>query len=128
MSTLEIKFSPFPCFAVFVFILFWLAFLKMIYCCRLSPWWGSARGVNLGFSWLFSEPVTFPGHMQWLPNFPHVCMQLLLNILVFNVGFLKGEKKEEVWKKDTSCLNSLEIASDEEGGACNSGWVGGSAK
>lgn len=30
-----------------------------------------------------------------------------------------------MWKKDTSYLNSLEIASDEEGGACNNGWVGG---
>lgn len=38
VSTLEIRFFSFPCFAVFVFVFFWLAFLKMIYCCRLSLW------------------------------------------------------------------------------------------
>lgn len=58
--TLEVRFSPFS--RVFLFFFF--------DCCRLSLCHGSAWGINVRLSQVFSEPASFAVHAQWLSKLP----------------------------------------------------------
>lgn len=103
--TLEIRFSCFLKFAVVLFL-----FLSFN-CYRLSVCQGSVCSINLRSSLDLFFAWTYPGHIQWLSNFPYICNCLWI-AWGFSVYLSKGEKEKNEMVGGGVCpLNPLEVAS-----------------
>lgn len=101
---------------------FSLSVCWLVYCCRLFQCWGPDLSVNSRSSQVFSVPVLYHDHAQCLCNFPFWMLPVAfecpsLQYLVPTRG--KGENWR--WRKGAGFLNTMEVTSARNWGACNNG-------